>query len=96
MWLMSLLFMAQQFASIPDAPGRLVHVGGQKVHIYCTGSGDPTVVLEAGASSFSIDAGIVLVDPTHELRLYTQYEGKAVPIASLSAEQYRSILPKLT
>lgn len=37
---------------------------------------------------------MVLVDPTHELRLFTTLEGKAVPIASVSAEQYRTVLPK--
>ena len=29
-------------------PGQLVDVGGHKLHISCTGSGSPTVVLEAG------------------------------------------------
>ena len=29
-------------------PGRLVDVGGHKLHIWCTGSGEPTVVLENG------------------------------------------------
>lgn len=29
-------------------PGRLVDVGGHRLHIYCTGSGSPTVVLEPG------------------------------------------------
>lgn len=29
-------------------PGRLVDVGGHRLHISCTGSGGPTVVLEAG------------------------------------------------
>ena len=38
--------------------------------------------------------GMVLVDPTHELRLFTTIEGKAVPIASVTAEQYRTVLPK--
>ena len=38
--------------------------------------------------------GMVLVDPTHELRLFTTIEGKAVPIASLTAEQYLAVLPK--
>jgi len=38
--------------------------------------------------------GMVLVDPTHELRLFTTIEGKAVPIASVTAEQYRAVLPK--
>lgn len=30
------------------APGRLVDVGGYKLHSYCTGSGKPTVILDAG------------------------------------------------
>jgi pimeloyl-ACP methyl ester carboxylesterase len=29
------------------APGRLVDVGGYRLHIYCTGSGAPTVILDA-------------------------------------------------
>ncbi len=40
-------------------PGVLVDVGGHKVHLYCTGSDGPTVVLLAGASSFSIDWALV-------------------------------------
>lgn len=30
------------------APGRMVDVGGYKMHIHCTGQGNPTVILEAG------------------------------------------------
>ncbi|MEU6781234.1 alpha/beta hydrolase [Nonomuraea angiospora] len=42
----------------PPAPGRLVDVGGHRLHVRCTGSGAPTVVLEAGLaeSSASWDA----------------------------------------
>jgi pimeloyl-ACP methyl ester carboxylesterase len=29
-------------------PGRLVNVAGRKMHIYCVGSGSPTVILDAG------------------------------------------------
>jgi pimeloyl-ACP methyl ester carboxylesterase len=29
-------------------PGQLVDVGGYRLHIYCTGSGSPTVVIESG------------------------------------------------
>lgn len=158
------------FAQIGEPPGRLIDVGGRKLHIHCTGSGAPTVILEAGASSFSLDwslvqpeiaktnrvcsydrarmgwsdpgpadtaantvqdfknllrtvnekgpyvlvgasmggiyvrlyqkqypdevVGMVLVDPTHELRSFTTLEGKTVPIASITAEQYRTVLPK--
>jgi pimeloyl-ACP methyl ester carboxylesterase len=30
------------------APGRLVDLGGYKMHIYCTGQGTPTVILDSG------------------------------------------------
>lgn len=30
------------------APGRLVDVGGHRLHVWCTGSGEPTVILENG------------------------------------------------
>ena len=154
-----------QLANLPPPPGRLVDVGGRKLHLLCTGSGSPTVVFEAGASSFAIDfslvqteltrairvcsydrighgwsdpsgdkdpdtvttlhallgtagekppfilagasrggllvrqfaarypeevAGLVLIDPTHEERLFTMFKGEAVAIASLTAEQLRS------
>ncbi len=36
------------------APGKLVDVGGRRMHVFCTGSGSPTVVLEAGLLSFSL------------------------------------------
>ena len=34
-------------------PGQLVDVGGHKLHLHCTGSGGPTVVLEPGAGGTS-------------------------------------------
>lgn len=34
-------------------PGVLVHVGEQQFHLYCTGSGKPTIVLEAGLGDSS-------------------------------------------
>jgi len=37
------------------APGKLVDVGGHLMHMYCTGSGSPTVVIDAGNGSFSIE-----------------------------------------
>lgn len=39
-------------ASYP-APGRLVDVGGRRLHLSCTGSGEPTVVLFPGAGEVS-------------------------------------------
>src|SRR3990172_8508391 len=35
-------------------PGQLYDVGGRSLHLYCTGEGNPTVILEAGASSPSL------------------------------------------
>jgi len=162
------LLLAQS-VEIGSPPGRLVNIGGRKIHMICTGSGSPTVVLEAGASSFAIDwalvqpeiartnrvcsydragmgwsdpetggprggvtvdlhtaleaaqekppyimvgaslggiyvrlfadqypaevVGMVLVDPASEDRLFLFFEGKPVAIASLTAEQRRSIIP---
>jgi pimeloyl-ACP methyl ester carboxylesterase len=40
-------------------PGQLVDVGGHRLHIYCTGSGSPTVVLEPGQGGASSDLGWV-------------------------------------
>lgn len=159
----------QQPPDIGPPPGRLVDIGGRTLHLLCSGSGSPTVVLEAGASSFAIDwtlvqrevarstrvcsydrigfgwsdpatpgspstvskdlhallqkagekppyvlvgaslgglhvrtytadypeqvAGMVLVDPAAETRLFAMFQGEAVTIASLSAEQLRSTIP---
>jgi pimeloyl-ACP methyl ester carboxylesterase len=38
-------------------------------------------------------AGLVLIDPAVEDRLFTMYQGKPVPIASLTPEQYRALAP---
>jgi pimeloyl-ACP methyl ester carboxylesterase len=40
-------------------PGQLVDVGGHQLHIYCTGRGSPTVVLEAPATGMSTAWGWV-------------------------------------
>jgi pimeloyl-ACP methyl ester carboxylesterase len=40
-------------------PGQLVDVGGHRLHLYCTGSGSPTVVLEPGLGGASSDLGWV-------------------------------------
>ena len=166
------LFVAPLAAQgdIGPPPGRLVDVGGHRLHLYCTGTGAPTVVLASGASAFAIDwalvqpevartnrvcsydragmgwsdstglvptaersvtelhtllraagekapyvlvgaslaglhvrlyqlrypaevAGLILVDPAHEDRLFTMFRGEAVAIASLSAADLLSTLP---
>src|ERR1051326_2511043 len=52
---LSLAAIAQQPPSAVRGyapPGRLVDVGGRRLHLYATGKGGPTVVLEAGAGDF--------------------------------------------
>ena len=51
--------VAAQEHDVGPPPGRLVDVGGKNIHLHCTGSGSPTVVFEAGASSFAIDWSLV-------------------------------------
>jgi pimeloyl-ACP methyl ester carboxylesterase len=38
-------------------PGQLVDVGGYRLHLHCTGSGSPTVILEPGQGGVSSDFG---------------------------------------
>jgi pimeloyl-ACP methyl ester carboxylesterase len=41
----------------PEMPGQLIDVGGHGLHLNCTGSGSPTVVLEPGAGMSSSTTG---------------------------------------
>jgi pimeloyl-ACP methyl ester carboxylesterase len=38
-------------------PGQLIDVGGHRLHLHCTGSGSPTIVLEPGHGAASSDLG---------------------------------------
>jgi pimeloyl-ACP methyl ester carboxylesterase len=40
-------------------PGQLVDVGGHRMHLHCTGTGSPTVILEPGQGGASSDSGWV-------------------------------------
>jgi pimeloyl-ACP methyl ester carboxylesterase len=56
--------IAQDTADAPPyaAPGRLVDVGGWRLHLNCTGEvrpGQPTVILEAGVGDFSVEWSLV-------------------------------------
>lgn len=170
-----LLWMAGDAAAQPidigAPPGKLVDIGGRRLHLNCTGHGSPTVVMESGGSSFAIDwalvqpeiaktnrvcsydraghgwsdsittavprasvpaelhralqvalerppyvlvgasmgglwvrryqldypdevVGMVLVDPSHEARLFTMFRGEAIAIAELSDADFRSTIPQ--
>src|SRR5438094_3050896 len=45
--------------STPPPTGRLVDIGGRRLHIICKGVGTPTVITESGSSSFSIEWALV-------------------------------------
>jgi len=58
-------YIYEPFAEAADAkayplPGQLVDVGGYRLHINCTGSGSPTVVIVAGAGDWSTTWGGVV------------------------------------
>jgi pimeloyl-ACP methyl ester carboxylesterase len=40
-------------------PGRLVDIGGHRLHLWCSGTGSPAVVLESGLGGASFDWGFV-------------------------------------
>ena len=64
-WLLIILVSAAVLASLTESyfktqaarhyppPGQLYQVGEHKMHIWCEGSGEPTVVLDSGAGMFS-------------------------------------------
>jgi pimeloyl-ACP methyl ester carboxylesterase len=45
--------------AVSAPPGRLIDLGGYRLHLYCTGQGTPTVVLSAGAGDFATDWALV-------------------------------------
>jgi hypothetical protein len=50
-------------------PGRLIDVGGHGLHLNCTGSGGPTVVLEAGGGEMWSNLGWVAPGVARETRV---------------------------
>lgn len=47
-------FAKRQLARENFPPGQLTNVGEYNMHIYCTGEGSPTVILEAGLNDFFV------------------------------------------
>jgi len=50
-------------------PGQLIDVGGHSLHLRCTGSGAPTVVLEAGGGEMSSNMGWIAPDVARTTRV---------------------------
>jgi pimeloyl-ACP methyl ester carboxylesterase len=40
-------------------PGRLVDIGGRKLHLHCSGNGSPTVIFVGGAGAYALDWALV-------------------------------------
>src|SRR5438045_4024666 len=59
LWGSATILAAQDSMAAPPPPGRLVDIGGRRLHIHCSGSGSPTVITESGSSSFSIEWALV-------------------------------------
>lgn len=69
-----LTFAYQQIATarserLFQPPGELVNIGTHRLHIYCLGEGSPTVILEAGARSWSIIWSLVQADIAAKTRI---------------------------
>jgi pimeloyl-ACP methyl ester carboxylesterase len=54
--LATLLFLMAAAGAAQTPPGSLIEVGGYRVHLYCTGTGTPTVMIVGG---FSFDWALV-------------------------------------
>lgn len=56
-------------AAAPPPAGRLVDVGGFRLHLHCMGEGIPTVVLDAGLGRESLDWSLVQPDVARTTRV---------------------------
>lgn len=50
---------AASAGAAPAAPGKMVDVGGHRLHVNCSGNGSPVVVVETGLGDFSFDWALV-------------------------------------
>ncbi len=53
----------------PPMPGQLIDVGGHSLHLNCSGSGSPTVILEPGAGGMSSDLAWITPAVARETRV---------------------------
>lgn len=82
------------------APGVLVDVGGHRLHLWCTGSGSPTVILESGLGGFSHDWSHLQPDIAANTRVcsydragYGWSDGTKTPLSSAEvATDLRALL----
>jgi len=66
-----LLFPTWVPAVKPQPSGRLVDLGGHRLHVYCSGKGSPAVVVESGLGDFSFDWVLVQARMSQFTRICT-------------------------
>lgn len=54
-WVNAISFPAKAEPSAPKPIGKLVDLGGHRLHVNCSGSGSPVVIVENGLGDFSFD-----------------------------------------
>jgi pimeloyl-ACP methyl ester carboxylesterase len=62
-------------AAAPALPGKLIDLGGHTLHVYCTGRGGPTIVVENGLGDFSFDWMLVQSRVSRFTRICTYDRG---------------------
>lgn len=71
---MPLLLLAASFLAAqhpPRPPGRLIDIGGYRLHLHCTGRGSPPIVVEAGTGDFSFQWSAVQQELARHARICT-------------------------
>jgi pimeloyl-ACP methyl ester carboxylesterase len=68
-------FLMMPLSVDPGPVGRLIDLGGHRVHMHCTGRGRPTVVIETGLGDFSFDWILVQQRVERDLRVCTYDRG---------------------
>jgi pimeloyl-ACP methyl ester carboxylesterase len=84
-------------------PGQLVDVGGYRLHIYCTGNGNPTVILDSMGDGMSANWGWVQPKVAHVTRVCSYDRagfgwsdpGPAPRDAQHAAEELHTLLGKV-
>ena len=67
----TLALVGASAAARPRPPGRLLDLGGHRLHVHCTGSGRPVVVVENGLGDFSFDWVLVQTRVSRFTRICT-------------------------
>jgi pimeloyl-ACP methyl ester carboxylesterase len=73
----------------------LLRIAGEKGPFVMAGASKGGLLVRSYQSDYPSEViGLVLVDPSSEDRLFTYFNGEAVTIASLTAEQWRTTFPQ--